>query len=507
MKFTRIYILKLMDEDAFDFNNDSPVASLKKLTITNNNIDMMIIFILSLLFFITKSSVDESFYKVYPINFISIININIVVSIIYLIVEICRITINTWEQYLRGLKKPVNSSERSSLQSNNSKNNERTSINNQKTKIEMENLDEKKNPLIQKEESKEVIKENINNNEEIFSLPNLNNDANLSCSDKIFSNIYNFHIKAINYLINNYANNYLLDKNKKKISIFQLITKYPHTINSIFHLLKFILFLLSFGLSFSFWIIYSSLEKSLKKYYFNSCNLFVGELVELYCIFRILFFSIKIIYNIILAPIYFSAIYLGYIEDQYNEKLNDLINTRTYTNKKCLISRDSINKIDQSEIDDTCAICLCSYIKGDIISTLPCSKRHSFHTFCLEEWFHNNLCCPLCRCDFAEQIGSLLPEGGRRSDNLLNLNNIVEQNNVFQQENNVGEDINNINNNNIQNNNQGNEQNNIQVNEQNINQVNEQNNEQNVNNIQNNNNNRVNVEMMDLNNNVRNNNH
>lgn len=42
-----------------------------------------------------------------------------------------------------------------------------------------------------------------------------------------------------------------------------------------------------------------------------------------------------------------------------------------------------------------CSICLCD--KTDLI--LPCS--HMFHAKCLEEWFHHNTTCPLCRYDCA----------------------------------------------------------------------------------------------------------
>ena len=319
-------------------------------------------------------------------------------------------------------------------------------------------------------------------------------------------------IKKVNKLIGEENDTDINNKNKKN-SLYKIIIKYPHTISSIFHLIKNILFLISFGLSFAFWILYSSLRPELKNYSFNFINIFLGECLELYALFRLCFFFIKIIFNFVLSPLYISAIYLGYYEDKFNVKLNELIKTRFYTGKQCLISRDSINKVKETEIDDSCAICLSIYMNGDVISTLPCSKRHSFHTYCLEEWFHTNVCCPLCRCDFSSEIGIYLPN--QQNENNANGNNqnnnedefVIPNNllnfNIFQDNNN---NVNNDNiNNNIINDNFINENNNNIIN--NVNEVNHNNisnaNEANGNNAQNGN--RQNVEMVDINNNNNNN--
>ena len=57
----------------------------------------------------------------------------------------------------------------------------------------------------------------------------------------------------------------------------------------------------------------------------------------------LLFFN-KIYFFNFFCPIYLSSLYLGYFEDKINEKLNELINTRIYTDKSCLVSRESFNK-------------------------------------------------------------------------------------------------------------------------------------------------------------------
>jgi hypothetical protein len=331
--------------------------------------------------------------------------------------------------------------------------------------------------------------------------------------DKIFIKIYINLIKKVNKIIEK-ENNTDITSKQNNFSLYKIIIKYPHTISSIFHFIKNVSFLLSFGLSFAFWILYSSLRPELKNYSFNFINIFLGECLELYALFRLCFFFIKIIFNFVLSPLYISAIYLGYYEDKFNVKLNELIKTRFYTGKQCLISRDSINKVKESEIDDSCAICLNIYMNGDVISTLPCSKRHSFHTYCLEEWFHTNVCCPLCRCDFSSEIGIYLPNQQNANNNVNgnNQNNedefIIPNNllnfNIFQDNNNninndnvnndninnniINENINNENNNNIINNDN-------EINNNSVNDVNEANN----NNAQNGN--RQNVEMVDINNN------
>ena len=70
MKLTRMFILKAFDEDNKNYDNEDPINSFKKLMITNGNIDIIITFILSLLYSITIGFISNTFYEVYPINFI-----------------------------------------------------------------------------------------------------------------------------------------------------------------------------------------------------------------------------------------------------------------------------------------------------------------------------------------------------------------------------------------------------------------------------------------------------
>ena len=543
MKLTRMFILKAFDEDNKNYDNEDPINSLKKLMITNSNLDIAICFILSLLYLVSLGFISNKFYEVYPINFIIFAKLTIVLSFIFLSIEFLRITIITWEKYLRSLNKPQNSSEKSSLQSksSNSINDEKKSKNsdyNNKNKIEMEDLDDKKNPFLPKAKEKneeELFEKRESKNKSIFGssknyIFNEGNKFNIinakkdyievyyesilsspdnTFYDKIFIKIYISLIKKVNKIIEK-ENNTDTTSKQNNFSLYKIIIKYPHTISSIFHFLKNIFFLLSFGFSFVFWILYSSLKSELKNYSFNIVNIFIGECFELYAIFRICFFFIKIIINFIIFPLYISAIYLGYYEDKFNVKLNELIKTRFYTGKKCLISRDSINKINENEIDETCAICINRYINGDVISTLPCSKRHSFHTYCLEEWFHTSVSCPLCRCDFSNEIGIFLPNNGQNENN----NNIVNNPNNQQFEDILmpfdilNLNLNQGNNNNINNNMNNNNDNNNLRNNENNNNINNNNN--NLGHNENNNNgqdiNRQNIEMRELNNNIINNN-
>ena len=533
MKLTRMFILKAFDEDNKNYDNEDPINSLKKLIITNSNVDIAISLVLSLLYMISIGFISSKFNQDYSINFIIFVKLTIVLSVIFILLEFFRITIITWEKYLRSLNKPQNYSEKSSLQSNKSKNssNSKNSENkngefNFKKRIEMDEFDDKKNPFLSKEEKNadELFAKKSCNNKDIFGSSKnyifnegnkfniINNkkdyievyyesilsSPNNNFYDKIFIKIYIYLIKKLNKLIN--EENYLDINNKqKKFSLYKIIIKYPHTISTIFHLLKNILFLLSFGLSFSFWILYSSLKLELKDYSFNIINIFIGECFELYALFRLCFFFIKIIVNFSLSPLYISAIYLGYYEDQFNLKLNDLIKTRFYTGKKCLISRDSLNKIKENEIDDTCAVCINKYINGDVISTLPCSKRHSFHTYCLEEWFHTSVSCPMCRCDFSNEIGIFLPNN-EQNDNANNVN-IGNDQNILNQQNLpfiIPNDIFNLNQgNNEINNNNNNENANNNINNENVNNNNIL--------IHEENNNRQNIEMREINNNENNN--
>ena len=69
------------------------------------------------------------------------------------------------------------------------------------------------------------------------------------------------------------------------------------------------------------------------------------------------------------------------------------------------------------------------------MSTLPCNKRHMFHTYCLEKWFYNTVSCPLCRSNFSDKIEELVPRSANRNNNqqhipMQDMNNNPFGNNV-----------------------------------------------------------------------------
>ena len=512
MKLTRIFLLKAFDTDYQNFDNNEPANSLKKLLITNSNIDLLIFFLLSFLYTISLGFINSSFYDKYPINFILISKLIVLLSFIMILVESFRITIIIWEKYIRALNKPQDISNRSSIKSNLS----HKSGNLDKKRIKMDEIDDKKNPFLSKdaknsnndilEKEKFDINENvknkiINNKKnyiEIYYEPILLSPLT-TIYDKLFIKLYIYLINKLNnYLTKNET--YINDK-KDKLSLYFIIINYPHTLVSIFFLSKFILFSFSFFLSFLFWVLFVPNKMQLKQYSFNIVNIFLGECLSLYCLFRLCYFLIKFLFTLFLCPLFFSSIYLGYYEDKINEKLNELINTRIYTGESCLISRDSLNKLKKDEIETSCSICLEGFIKGDVISTLPCSKRHTFHSYCLEEWFFSNILCPLCRYDFSKEFGMLFPDYNNNNqennidNNIINngfvqniinnLNNNLNLNNMnnIRQENNV--ENNEMNNNNLMNENMNNNAinlpNNIEMNEININNNNNNNNERNNN--------------------------
>mmetsp|Transcript_87389 Transcript_87389/g.154984 ORF Transcript_87389/g.154984 Transcript_87389/m.154984 type:complete len:177 (+) Transcript_87389:51-581(+) len=47
--------------------------------------------------------------------------------------------------------------------------------------------------------------------------------------------------------------------------------------------------------------------------------------------------------------------------------------------------------------DSECAICMESFIVGELLRTLPC--KHRFHAECVDQWFSttSNITCPICR--------------------------------------------------------------------------------------------------------------
>jgi len=54
-----------------------------------------------------------------------------------------------------------------------------------------------------------------------------------------------------------------------------------------------------------------------------------------------------------------------------------------------------------SKIDDVnncdCSICLGKFDMGEMLISLPCDRKHSFHALCIRQWLQRQNSCPLCQ--------------------------------------------------------------------------------------------------------------
>ena len=44
-----------------------------------------------------------------------------------------------------------------------------------------------------------------------------------------------------------------------------------------------------------------------------------------------------------------------------------------------------------------CSICLSPFDLGDMLISLPCDSKHSFHAHCIRQWLTRQNSCPLCQ--------------------------------------------------------------------------------------------------------------
>ena len=44
-----------------------------------------------------------------------------------------------------------------------------------------------------------------------------------------------------------------------------------------------------------------------------------------------------------------------------------------------------------------CSICLGTFERGEMLTSLPCDKKHSFHSACIRQWLERQNSCPLCQ--------------------------------------------------------------------------------------------------------------
>lgn len=175
---------------------------------------------------------------------------------------------------------------------------------------------------------------------------------------------------------------------------------YKFTITSITKVIKILLLMESYFFSLFFFILYSNTSNQVQDASIFS-RMFL-QFFSFYSGFRFFYFLFAITINIYFISLYVSTIILSFIEDRQNHSLNDFIKTKAY----CEGDRAVIRK---SQVQDYCIICLNSFIEGELTSSLPCSKTHTFHTFCLERWFVKAISCPLCRTDYQShlQIGNI----------------------------------------------------------------------------------------------------
>lgn len=212
-------------------------------------------------------------------------------------------------------------------------------------------------------------------------------------------------------LLNSNLNVNITENNKLKIPL-ALFNNW-HAIKSLLHLVKIFLSINSYFLSLIFCVLYTGQKFKIDKEKYFMIHLLVLDFYEFYSGFRVCYFLIKIFINICLLPVYISSVILGVLDDNFNKKLNILISTKLYA------GRNSIPKTSRvSDLEEYCSICLNSFQIDEVISTLPCSKRHTFHTSCLEKWFITTVQCPLCRSDFHNNIDLF----GQRNNEMENRN-------------------------------------------------------------------------------------
>ena len=77
---------------------------------------------------------------------------------------------------------------------------------------------------------------------------------------------------------------------------------------------------------------------------------------------------------------------------------NDELNT-LYTWQYKGRNEEGVEDDDLKFGDMMCSICISEYCKGEILRRLHCN--HSFHAECIDMWFQDNRCCPICKQDVA----------------------------------------------------------------------------------------------------------
>lgn len=81
--------------------------------------------------------------------------------------------------------------------------------------------------------------------------------------------------------------------------------------------------------------------------------------------------------------------------------LNNVNNRRRGDNVRLPVSKiDNVSLLDPEKRN--CSICLCDFITGDKVTTLPCI--HMYHSACIEKWLRHKDFCPLCKMKISDAI-------------------------------------------------------------------------------------------------------
>jgi hypothetical protein len=348
MQFTRMFLLKSMisrvKPSQIHVNNQDPVLVIKEIIVSHPHIDLVITLILSLLVLCTRYNDDVNFFYSNSLNIYFVTLVTAILLIQYLFFD-----------YLDELK----------------------NIQNGRTFIINSNRN-----------SSENINPNLTDN-------NSNNQINTHENNRNFFRLLYF--KKIYSIFDNLA----FGNFKLPIIFFNNW----HTFKSLIQIIKILITLSSFGLSLIFCLFYSDQKMRMDREKYFYIHLLIVDFFEFYSGFRVCYFLIKIVINMLLLPVYLSCFILGVIEDSFNERLNKLINTKVYSGRSSIKPPPNGRT---SELEEYCSICLNTFQLEELVSTLPCSRRHTFHTNCLQQWFVNSVKCPLCRSDFHNSIELLV---------------------------------------------------------------------------------------------------
>lgn len=239
----------------------------------------------------------------------------------------------------------------------------------------------------------------------------------------------------INYLLFNEI------ENIQEIKLPRICCTYWHSFKACIKLFSKVCFIASYSMS-----LVGVLDYCSQRYILFTHKRFMMYTIFLdfyyfYMGFRFCFFSIKVFINIFLIPIYIAALLIGYYEDKFNLYFNSVINTKVFkgnnSSRNSISSQNNSNSFDKngpvssrrkSYLIDMCSICLGDFLEGEYISTLPCWKKHTFHTVCLERWFETKSSCPICRADFQLKIRDFL---SLPNNNPVINANMTELNEIF----------------------------------------------------------------------------